>query len=246
MEQKKITSTSTANQVDGILQDYLDQLLITATAEAATPAPVENKITAPVVSPTVVSPPVISPTVEVAKVEQIEEPIVETAVETDVSSVSKKIQLPAIDWRDSQGVECLIFKISGLKLAIPLSLLGGVYPVNDKITPLFGQAKWSLGIWANEEQKLTIIDSALLMMPEKNISLADEGYNFFIQLDRSPWALACQEICDTVTLGHDAIKWRGENSKRPWLAGTVIDQMCALIDVPETLELLETQRNKSA
>ena len=79
-------------------------------------------------------------------------------------------------------------------------------------------------------------------MPERKISLNDDGYSFFIQLDRSPWALACQEICDTVTLVHDSIKWRGEGSKRPWLAGTVISEMCALLDVPGVLKLLEENR----
>ncbi len=86
---------------------------------------------------------------------------------------------------------------------------------------------------------MTVIDSARLIMPERQVSLADEGYSFFIQLDRSPWALACQEICDTVTLVYDSIKWRGDASKRPWLAGTVISEMCALIDVPGLMSLLE-------
>jgi len=39
-----------------------------------------------------------------------------------------------------------------------------------------------------------------------------------------------------------SIKWRGEGSKRPWLAGTVIAEMCALIDVPGLLSLLEENR----
>ena len=114
------------------------------------------------------------------------------------------------------------------------------------MTPLFGQAVWSLGVWQGENAKLTIIDSAQLIMPERHIRLSDEGYSFFIQLDRSPWALACQEICDTVTLVHDSIKWRGETSKRPWLAGTVISEMCALVDVPGLLKLLEENSRKRA
>lgn len=224
MEQmKKTTSAIAVNQVDGVLQDYLDQLLITATSDAAA---VELKYKAP------------QP--EVPELPLVEEP------ELDVETTVTATELRSINWRDSQGIECLIFKVAGLKLAIPLSLLGGVYPVTAKVTPLFGQAKWSLGVWAGEDIKLTIIDSAQLMMPERNTSLRDDGYEFFIQLDRSPWALACQEICDTVTLGYDAIKWRGSNSKRPWLAGTVIDEMCALVDVPEILRLLETQRHTLA
>ncbi|PHQ85297.1 MAG: chemotaxis protein CheW, partial [Thalassobium sp.] len=154
----------------------------------------------------------------------------------------QKTEMAKLNWASSQGIECLIFKVAGLKLAIPLPLLGGVFNVNDKVTPLFGQAKWSLGVWQSDEQKLTVVDSAQLIMPERGKSLVDEGYSYLIQLDRAPWALACQEITDTVTLVEQSIKWRGEGSKRPWLAGTVIAEMCALIDVPGLLSLLEENR----
>lgn len=212
--------TTTLNQVDGVLQDYLDQLLITATAQPE----------AALVAKAVVAEPVIA------------EPVAEEPRAIEEPAPQQSLQ--SVNWRDTQGVECLIFKVAGLKLAIPLSLLGGVFSVSEKVTPLFGQANWSLGVWAGEESKLTIIDSAQLMMPERNVNLRDSGYDFFIQLDRSPWALACQEICDTVTLSYDSIKWRGDASKRPWLAGTVIDEMCALVDVPQIMELLEAQRRK--
>lgn len=219
------------NQVDGVLQDYLDQLLITATEISEPIRTSKSEVKSVTPQPEV-------PSVQIAsvKVNTTAEIQTEAVLEAEVPS---KTQLTSPDWRNNQGVECLIFKVAGLKLAIPLALLGGVYPVTDKITPLIGQVPWSLGVWAGEEFKLTIIDSAQLMMPERNISLKNTDYSFFIQLDRSPWALACQEICDTVTLVYDSIKWRGDASKRPWLAGTVIDEMCALVDVPQIMTLLE-------
>ena len=169
----------------------------------------------------------------------VNEPLTDVKEQTDDQSPDISTQPAPLNWRSVQGIECLIFKVAGLKLAIPLPLLGGVHNVSDKVTPLFGQAAWSLGVWQGEDSKMTVIDSARLIMPERQVSLADEGYSFFIQLDRSPWALACQEICDTVTLVYDSIKWRGDASKRPWLAGTVISEMCALIDVPGLMSLLE-------
>lgn len=224
------------NQVDGVLQNYLDQLLISATelpiAEVVQPVPVVKE-------PAVV-------TQEKATTELlVETPVTEVdalTLKQATNNVSPKTPLAALNWGSTQGVECLIFKVAGLKLAIPLPLLGGVFPVTDKITPLIGQHAWSLGVWQGEDGKLTIIDSARLIMPERNVNLSDSGYAFFIQLDRSPWALACQEICDTVTLKMDSIKWRGDTSKRPWLAGTVIAEMCALVDVPGVLALLEEHR----
>lgn len=249
-----------SNQVDGVLQDYLDQLLISVTApvnEPQNPAPQKPAPTLPAVAP-ITTTLLKEPSNQVVKKAPttLPQPAVEAAANLTSRSSSPvvvenkmtvgstpSIALKTLDWRAGQGVECLVFKVAGLKLAIPLSLLGGVYPVNDKITPLFGQAKWSLGVWQGDDLKLTLIDTAVLMMPERGNSLKDMGYGFFIQLDRSPWALACQEICDTHTLNHDSIKWRGDMSKRPWLAGTVIDEMCALIDVQGVLSLLEGHRS---
>lgn len=289
-----------ANQVDDVLQGYLDQLLVTATETLTvvdtqqTPTPPEPKVTAPhakldtviesstpervansvlqqqqqpavearvepitvdktaFAEPQALSRTLTVPTQEVAlpdtaevlpqvepEPEQVTEDVAEPALQVEAEVQQSELAAKPLDWRSSQGVECLIFKVAGLKLAIPLSLLGGVHNASDKITPLFGQADWSLGVWQSDEQKLTIVDSAQLIMPERGISLSDQGFGFVIQLDRSHWALACQEICDTITLVYDSIKWRGDNSKRPWLAGTVIDEMCALIDVPNLMDMLE-------
>ena len=288
-----------ANQVDDVLQGYLDQLLVTATETLTvvdtqqTPTPPEPKVTAPqakldtviesstpervansvlqqqqptvearvepitvdktaFAEPQALSRTLTVPIQEVAlpdtaevllqvepEPEQVTEDVAEPALQVEAEVQQSELAAKPLDWRSSQGVECLIFKVAGLKLAIPLSLLGGVHNASDKITPLFGQADWSLGVWQSDEQKLTIVDSAQLIMPERGISLSDHGFGFVIQLDRSHWALACQEICDTITLVYDSIKWRGDNSKRPWLAGTVIDEMCALIDVPNLMDMLE-------
>ncbi|MGB1092162.1 MAG: chemotaxis protein CheW [Oceanobacter sp.] len=185
----------------------------------------------------------VNKSVDIAKsIEEVDEPVLSpkaTEIELVQSQISEQASL---DWRSSQGVDCLLFKVSGLKLAIPLPMLGGVYLAGDEITTLFGQARWSMGVWQGDAGKLTVVDSADLMMPERGRRLAEEGFDYLIQLDRSPWALACQEICDTVKLKSEAIKWSGENSKRPWLAGTVIEEMCALINVDGLMQLLEAQR----
>jgi len=295
--QQQETLTQTENQVSGVLQDYLDQLLIVATERRSTgtrtKAPTEQ----------------IAATAEVggeqksslhSAAQESAKPVAEvrladpasaaltlnTTLNTTLSTLPEEIQdwdpyadEPAVDvsvdipvdvpvdvsveesqslavstdispeektklaWDSAQGVECLIFKVAGLKLAIPLSMLGGVFPSDDKVTSLFGQAEWSMGVWQTDGQKLTVVDSARLIMPERQVSLADEGYEFLIQLDRAPWALACQEIVDTVTLVSESIKWRTDVSRRPWLAGTVISEMCALLDVPGLIELLDSRRS---
>ncbi len=236
---ESIRKARTANQVDGVLQDYLDQLLITATevkpvAPSMEPSPKADTLTpeAPVAPTVVEAPPELEPDVE-----KVAEPS-----ELQSSAGEGGAAVTDLNWNTSQGVECLIFKVSGLKLAIPLPLLGGVHRMDTEITPLFGQVSWALGVWQSDDNRLSIVDSADLIMPERHIKLARDGFDYAIQLDRTPWALACQEICDTITLQKSSIKWRGEKGKRQWLAGTVISEMCALLDVPGLLSMLEEQR----
>lgn len=264
------------NQVDGVLQNYLDQLLIVATEvsvvtetpvvteTAAAPEPVvvndvdTSEITGTLMEeaslslqPEVVTdeiqdwdPYALDPEVKVEEASPeanivSQELQTSVTVEDEIATVTKDKK--KLLWDSSQGVECLLFSVAGLKLAIPLSQLGGVYPAeNMKVTPLFGQSDWSLGVWQSDTDKLTIVDSARLIMPERGISLRESGYEYLIQLDRTPWALACEGICDTITLVSESIKWRGDASKRPWLAGTVISEMCALLDVPSLVDLLES------
>lgn len=268
--------SSLTSPVDDVLQDYLNDLLISATELSAAPVahPPAATVTerpVPLTRQAHSEPSVAASTKPVALREPlptllpVDMPVAPVRVEPDIqapdvlensvpefvleSNPLSEVELAAIEseqarlnWQSSAGVECLIFKVAGLKLALPLPMLGGVFNANDDVTPLFGQAKWSLGVWQSETDTLTIVDSAQLIMPERGTLLADQGYRYIIQLDRSPWALACQEICDTMTLKHDSIKWRGEGSKRPWLAGTVISEMCALIDVPGMLRMLEQHR----
>jgi purine-binding chemotaxis protein CheW len=41
-----------------------------------------------------------------------------------------------------------------------------------------------------------------------------------------------------ISLRPEDVKWRGSQGRRPWLAGTVIQQMCALLEVDAFLEQL--------
>lgn len=228
------TPSPTQAPVDDVIQNYLDHLLVEATETAAKPQAVSEATlaVAPVATP-------VDVPIDVSRdVSSVTDSVTVSVADTEVPSDLNSHTDSATSWKDDAEIECLLFELMGLKLAIPLAMLGGVHNNDGKVTPLFGQAQHSLGVWQGDEQKITILDTAQLVMPEKNRTLAEEGYEFFIQLDRSPWALACQSICTTITLTQDNIRWSGASSKRQWLAGTVISEMCALVDVPATLKQL--------
>jgi len=260
------TATKT-NVVEGVLQNYLDQLLVTATQ----PQQVEKTIVIPehietssdvsIVENDAVEVNTVENDTETIEVQaEVKEVIAvevekekekEVEIETTVAIDSAQVELVAIDqstaqlidkesW-SSQGVECLVFSVCGLKLAVPLLYLGGVHEVGaDDVKPLMGQPNWYLGMVHRDEQNLQVIDTASFIMAERNQSLAEQGYKYLIQLEKSPWAIACQSIDDTVRLEASEIKWRGDRGKRAWLAGTVIEKMCALIDVSGLLQRVES------
>lgn len=258
------------NFVSGVLRNYLDQLLVTATQPAqkiekvitiseeaepvSAPLPAiaqEHTILVERVIPAEVEPiesieiervlPVEVEQVITSEIELITPPKVEliTPVEVEARSPIYQSLTDQESW-SSQGVECLVFNVCGLKLAVPLLFLGGVHEIiASDVKPLMGQPSWYLGMVHTDEHNLQAIDTAKFIMPERNQNLSEQGFKYLIQLEKTPWAIACQSIDDTVRLEASEIKWRGERGKRTWLAGTVIEKMCALIDVAGLLQSVE-------
>ena len=134
--------------------------------------------------------------------------------------------------------ECLIFTVAGLKLAVPLILLGAIHRIDKPVRPIPGSPGWYMGIRADRGQNLRVVDSAEWIMAGRAPADARDHYKFIIRLDRSEWGLACDDVAQSFTLMPDEVRWRTARSKRPWLAGTVIEHMCALIDVRSMADLL--------
>ncbi|WP_372996939.1 chemotaxis protein CheW [Marinobacter sp.] len=141
------------------------------------------------------------------------------------------------EWSD-QPFECLIFTVAGLQLAVPLILLGAIHRIEEEIRPIPGSPRWYMGIRPDRDQNLRVVDTAEWIMAGRVPPEARDNYRFVIRLDNSDWGLACDDVAQSFTLRPDEVRWRTARSKRPWLAGTVIDHMCALIDVRAMADLL--------
>jgi chemotaxis signal transduction protein len=152
----------------------------------------------------------------------------------------KKTQIKPESWT-KKPFECLIFCVSGLKLAVPLVSLGGIFKVENKPVKMVDAMPWSLGLLETEQGLLQILDTAQLIMPEKRRNLSDEGFSFSIRLGESSWALGCQEVNSALTVDPSQVSWRSNAGTRPWLAGTVKTQMCALIDVDGFIQWLSNK-----
>lgn len=145
---------------------------------------------------------------------------------------------PVKGWKDNgrpawaqKRFDALIFKVAGLKLAVPLVSLGLIHPIDKKFNALPHQTPWFLGLLrVSGGASIKVIDTAMCVMPERYTSACREGLKYVITLHGYDWGLACHEVEKAICLDPDAINWRTQRGKRPWMAGTVRDHMCALID----------------
>lgn len=134
--------------------------------------------------------------------------------------------------------EVLLFEVAGLTLAVPLISLGQIQPLTDELTPLFGQADWFMGLLPTPGGKIRTINTAMFVMPERYQESFLEAARYVVSISGLPWGLAVDAVNQPITLQPDDVKWRSERGKRPWLAGTVKEHMCALLDVATMGQLL--------
>ena len=148
------------------------------------------------------------------------------------------------DWAQGR-FECLMFSVGGLSLAVPLVELGNISPLNDEITPLFGQIDWFMGLLMTRTGKLRTVDTAKIVMPERYHAGLRDNYRFVISIADMDWGLAVDDVSTAISLTPDDVKWRSQRSKRPWLAGTLVSQMCAVLDVQQLAYLMYQAENPS-
>jgi len=139
----------------------------------------------------------------------------------------------------AEPFECLLFDVAGLTLAVPLVCLGSIYSLEgQELTPLFGQPNWFLGILTCQAGNLKVLDTARWVMPDRYRDDFRQGLHYVISVQGYEWGLAVHQVSRSLRLDPSEIKWRSQRGQRPWLAGTVIEHMCALLDVAELAELI--------
>jgi len=167
---------------------------------------------------------------------------VESPVEVAPQVVAPVLPGPLSEGRPAwaeEPFECLLFDVAGLTLAVPLVCLGSIYPLSgQELTPLFGQPDWFLGILPCQAGNLKVLDTARWVMPDRYRDDFREGLQYVISVEGYEWGLAVHQVSRSIRLDPAEVKWRSQRTQRPWLAGTVIEHMCALLDVAALAELI--------
>jgi purine-binding chemotaxis protein CheW len=143
--------------------------------------------------------------------------------------------------------QALFFNVAGLKLAVPLTELGGIHQLGE-VNSLFGKPAWFKGVMLYRQQKISVVDSARWVMPEKYDQVMQQklNYQYVIMLGNSNWGLMCETLINTFSLEQDEVKWRETDGKRPWMAGLIKKHMCALVDVDAMINLLNRGQDINA
>lgn len=201
------------------------------------------------VLPTVLKPVEVTPEPAAVNVEPATPAVEAQAIEPVAPLVD--VYLPAanppvppatVDGRPAwaaEPFECLLFDVAGLTLAVPLVCLGSIYSLaGQELTPLFGQPDWFLGILTCQAGNLKVLDTARWVMPDRYRDDFRQGLQYVISVQGYEWGLAVHQVSRSLRLDPAEIKWRSQRGQRPWLAGTVIEHMCALLDVAELAELI--------
>lgn len=245
-------SVITATRPQLALQSYLDALLQEAAAELADSDSLDEFETAvleeQVRDARLLAPQEVEVEVLPVVVPQIAVPLlvpevpVPVLVPVEVVAVEPPTAAFVLDEQPSwaeEPFECLLFDVAGLTLAVPLVCLGTIYPLQgQELTPLFGQPDWFLGILPSQSGNLKVLDTARWVMPDRYREDFRQGLQYVISVQGYEWGLAVHQVSRSIRLDPSEVKWRTQRTQRPWLAGTVIEHMCALLDVSALAELI--------
>ena len=238
----EIVEVVEAVEVEAALDEFQAAVLEEQARDAQKPAVVAAPVAAPVAKAPVAvieaPAPVLAPVSTIAPLLQaLVPPVVE--VHLPPSNTPPPVETDGRPSWAAEPFECLLFDVAGLTLAVPLVCLGSIYSLaGHELTPLFGQPEWFLGILPSQAGNLKVLDTARWVMPDRYRDDFRQGLQYVISVQGYEWGLAVHQVSRSLRLNPNEIKWRSHRGQRPWLAGTVIEHMCALLDVSALAELI--------
>ncbi|MGD7034480.1 chemotaxis protein CheW [Methylotuvimicrobium buryatense] len=132
--------------------------------------------------------------------------------------------------------QALFFRIGQLILATPLVELSRAIKFDKRITKIPGQPSWFIGLLEDQERKIGILDSGQLILGKgyaNKRDLIEQPFKSMLITQDGNWGLACDELLSIGKVRPEQVRWRTNRKQRPWLIGTVIEELTAVIDVKQ-------------
>ncbi len=142
--------------------------------------------------------------------------------------------------------QALIFKLDQLVLAVPLTELLRTIKIEKSPTPIPNQPSWFMGLLDEKGNRIGVLDTGQLIFGRHKGALRDlvkQPFNSILISQDGRWGLACDEIVSIKTLNANKVRWRTLRKKRPWLVGTMIDDLIAVIDINQLVPRRKEVKN---
>ncbi len=143
------------------------------------------------------------------------------------------------EWAE-EPFQCLLFTLRGMTLAVPLLSLDSIMKWEEEVTPIPGQPDWHMGVVLHRDQQVVVVDTAQLLIPER-LGRADEKRergSHILVIGGGTRGLACDSLAKPITLRKGDVRWSVAGGSRPWVAGTVVEKLCILLNVDYLLRMI--------
>lgn len=124
-----------------------------------------------------------------------------------------------------------LFDVAGLTLAIPEVRFESEIPLPEIMTPPVGEA-WRR-IAETPAGPLVVVDTERLILPDRTGEFPDQRVRHLVVLDNGNWALAAHGAGVRENIDLFRVHWRSTSGRRDWLAGTLPEHRCVLLELDE-------------
>jgi purine-binding chemotaxis protein CheW len=224
-DQPQAKRTKTLAKPDVALADYLDTLLAEIDGGVVETATVSTTKAEIVRADTLNKTEAVLPTAPAA------------TVESRVKETASEPEVPA--WAEAP-FQVLTFTLGKVKLAVPLSCLNGILNMDQPLTQLPGQPDWSMGVMVNHDNKVVVVDTQKVLMPEQmSEAVAPASLKHLLLIGEGTRGLAVESLQGTEMMDKTAVRWRGlKGDQHPWYAGIVVEKLTIMLDVDGLMEVL--------
>ena len=133
-------------------------------------------------------------------------------------------------FREEKTINCFLINIINYKLVIPLQIIEGISLIDmSSITKIIFQKEWNIGVLQTKNGVINCIDTAKYLNLQSPTYIMKEK-RYLLKINKVPFGLVVDDICQQVSICNTNIKWRIEKNKNPWFLGITLDYMCYILD----------------
>lgn len=153
-----------------------------------------------------------------------------------IKTESGKITTPLSvmpEWTQHE-FQALFFKVDKIVLATPLTELFKTIKIEKPPTNIPGQPSWFMGLLDVRDRRIGVLDTGQLIYGKsrgQQRDLEHQPFKSILMTYDGNWGLACDEILSIGKIEPDKVRWRTLRKQKPWLVGTIIEELTAVIDV---------------